>query len=143
MLQQADKIDLDRYLGEWHEIASFPAWFQKGCLETKALYTKTKDDKIGVKNTCKDKYGTKRIAQGTAVPTRKANVLQVQFFPLIKSDYIIEFVDKNYRYAIVGSNDKRYLWILSRSKHVLEETLNDLVNIARKKGYDISKLDFK
>jgi len=141
-------INLKRYLGKWNEIASFPAWFQRGCLEVTAEYSKREDNKIGVKNTCKDRRGTKRVAKGTAVPTQKANILQLQFFPLIKADYIIEFLvnapqGQKYPYVVVGSTGKKYLWILSRTKRVPKEIFDELVSIAEKKGYDVSRLEVR
>jgi hypothetical protein len=33
-------VDLDRYLGLWYEIASFPAWFQRGCTAVTAEYSR-------------------------------------------------------------------------------------------------------
>jgi apolipoprotein D and lipocalin family protein len=133
-------IDLKRYLGKWYEIDSFPAWFQRGCLESTAFYSQEKSGKIGVKNTCKQKNGTKKIATGSAVITEKPNILKVQFFPLIKADYIIEFLDMDYKYVIVGSTGKNYLWILSRVKNPDKEIVKELVSIVERKGYDINKL---
>ena len=31
-LPVVSNVDLNRYLGKWHEIARYPAWFQKGCV---------------------------------------------------------------------------------------------------------------
>lgn len=31
-LSVVSTVDLNRYLGEWYEIARYPAWFQKGCV---------------------------------------------------------------------------------------------------------------
>ena len=38
-LQTVDRVDLDRYLGNWYEIARYPAWFQKGCTGATAEYS--------------------------------------------------------------------------------------------------------
>ena len=47
-LEVVDRVDLNRYLGKWYEIASYPAWFQKGCTASTAEYTLLADGKIRV-----------------------------------------------------------------------------------------------
>ncbi|HWR71834.1 MAG TPA: lipocalin family protein, partial [Nitrospirota bacterium] len=42
------RVDLARYAGTWYEIASFPQRFQKGCSDTRAVYTVRGDGKIDV-----------------------------------------------------------------------------------------------
>ena len=37
--QTVPSVDLARYAGSWHEIESFPNWFQSGCANTKAEYS--------------------------------------------------------------------------------------------------------
>jgi apolipoprotein D and lipocalin family protein len=133
------KVNLDKYTGKWYEIASFPAWFSRGCENATAEYTR-KDDYVRVENTCQTRK-KKRRQVGKAFKTKKDNVLKVQFFAPFKSDYIIEFVDNNYKYAIVGTSGKDYLWILSRSRNISQEKFDDLVTIARKAGYDVSNLE--
>src|SRR5688572_16897781 len=45
-------VDLNRYMGEWYEIASFPQRFQKGCHRTKAIYTLHEKGYVHVLNKC-------------------------------------------------------------------------------------------
>jgi hypothetical protein len=45
-------VDLSRYLGKWYEIASYPAWFQKGCTGSTADYSLLPDGRIRVVNRC-------------------------------------------------------------------------------------------
>ena len=48
MLETAARVDLLRYLGTWHEIASFPQSFQRGCTATTATDTLRPDGDIDV-----------------------------------------------------------------------------------------------
>lgn len=141
-MRKARKISLKRYAGKWNEIASFPAWFQRDCVGATAEYTEMPTF-IGVVNTCTTRKGKTRNIKGKAFTTDENNVLNVQFFPPFKSDYIIEYVDTEYKHAIVGSTGKNYLWILSREKPVANDVYEKLVSIARKKGYDVSRLERK
>ena len=49
-LTVVDVVDLNRYLGMWYEIASYPSWFQKGCTGSTAEYSLLSDGKI--QDTC-------------------------------------------------------------------------------------------
>ena len=46
------ELDIERYLGKWYEIASYPAWFQKGCTGSTATYSLLPDGRIEVVNKC-------------------------------------------------------------------------------------------
>lgn len=150
VLIKAKTIDLDKYIGTgltkrektWHQVAAFPAWFQRGLSKITAEYTMM-DGYIEVKNSGTRANGKRKIQIGKAFASDKKNVLLVQFFWLQpKADYIIEFVDENYKYAIVGSTRKNYLWILARDK-VTPTIYKELVEIANRKGYDVKRLNFE
>ena len=42
-LETAESIDIERYLGDWYEIARFDHSFQRGCTATKADYSRRED----------------------------------------------------------------------------------------------------
>ena len=47
-----------------------------------------------------------------------------------------------YRYLLVGSSSDKYLWIMSREKSLAKETLDQLLDKLRVRGYDTDKLLF-
>lgn len=77
-------VDLDRYLGLWYEIGRYPNTFQKGCLDSTAMYTARPDGEIDVLNSCRDEQdGSLREARGRAwvVDNAPGNArLKVSFF---------------------------------------------------------------
>jgi apolipoprotein D and lipocalin family protein len=50
------------------------------------------------------------------------------------------YLDKNYKYALVGDPSLKYLWILAREKTMSDETYNMLKQNAVDNGYDVSTL---
>jgi len=52
-LNAVPSVELDRYLGKWYEISSYPAWFAEDCTATTAEYTLLSDGKIQVLNRCR------------------------------------------------------------------------------------------
>jgi apolipoprotein D and lipocalin family protein len=143
-LQTVSRVDLNRYLGKWYEIASFPQWFQKGCVATTATYTLRKDGNIDVLNECrKDTLdGKPKKAKGKArVVDRGDNArLKVRFFWPFSGDYWIIDLGDNYEYAVVGHPKRNYLWILSREPRMDPSVYDGILERLKKQHYDVSRL---
>nr|XP_043620487.1 temperature-induced lipocalin-1-like [Erigeron canadensis] len=144
-------VDIQRYMGRWYEIASFPSRNQpKNGTNTRATYTLKEDGTtINVLNeTWTD--GKRGFIEGIAYkadPTSDEAKLKVKFwvppflpiFP-VTGDYWVLFLDDDYQYALIGQPSKKSLWILCRENHLDEEIYNQLVEKAKGEGYDVSKL---
>ncbi len=141
--QTVERVDLDRYMGKWYEIASLPNWFQNGCHCTMAEY-ELRADFVLVRNSCRkgSTQGNLDVATGKAYPVSGSNNsrLKVQFFWPFKGDYWVLALDDNYEYAMVGHPNKKYLWILSRTPEMSESVYQRLVEKAAQNGYDVSKI---
>jgi apolipoprotein D and lipocalin family protein len=134
-------VDLARYSGDWYEIESFPAWFQRGCAGTKASYTPAPDGRIRVVNTCTRGQKSVSIA-GSARVVRGSNnsKLKVRFFWPFEGDYWILELDPAYRWAAVGHPNRQYLWILARDPQLDPAELAGIRAKLAAKGYDINRL---
>jgi len=64
-LEVVGSVDLDRYLGTWYEIASYPAWFQKDCTAVTAEYGLRDDGLIRVVNSCRKGALDGKLKQST------------------------------------------------------------------------------
>jgi apolipoprotein D and lipocalin family protein len=140
-----DEVDLDRYLGRWYEIASFPQRFQRGCVASTATYTRRDDGRIGVLNECRDRSfdGELRRAEGVAwVADEEGSPakLKVQFFWPFRGDYWIIALDPEYRYAAVGHPSRDYLWILARNPTLHQTIYLELTDRLAALGFDLSRL---
>ena len=80
------------------------------------------------------------IGKASIVDKRTNAKLKVQFFWPFKGDYWIIDLDKDYQYAVVSEPARQYLWILSRSPNLDNQTLEQLKNKIRKKGFDLNYL---
>jgi apolipoprotein D and lipocalin family protein len=140
-LKTVDKVDIEKYKGSWYEIARFEHFFEKGCKNVTATYELTKDGKIKVINRCTQiEDNRQKEAIGIAYPTDSTNSkLKVSFFRPFYGDYWIIDLDENYNYALVGSPSREYLWILSRTKTISDETKNNILEKLPKLGFDKEK----
>ena len=137
------RIDLNKYIGTWYEIARFDAFFQKDCVAVTAEYQKISDDKISVVNTCRLKTIDGEIKQATGTaripdPAKPAQ-LKVHFDQFganfFEGDYWVIALDhKHYQWAVVSEERGRYLWILSRTPHMNNKTYNNIVRNLNAKG---------
>jgi len=143
-LQTVAKVDLNRYVGTWYEIASFPQRFQKGCVASVATYSLREDGKISVLNQCRDKTldGKLRTAKGIAwvVDKNTDAKLKVRFFWPFSGDYWIIDLGPEYEYAVVGHPKRTYLWILSRKPHMDQAAYDGILQRLKAQGYDLSRL---
>jgi apolipoprotein D and lipocalin family protein len=131
-------VDLTRYQGSWFELARLPAPFQEGCECTRATYTMRDDGTVGVFNQCV-REGKIDEATGRARAVGPGE-LEVTFFWPFAGDYNVLALDEDYRWAVVGSRDRRFAWILSRSKTIDDELTARLVGALQQQGYDTDRL---
>jgi len=147
-LEVVDHVDLSRYLGTWHEIASIPSWFQEKCAYgVTANYSLRADGDVAVLNSCYTENGELRQAKGRAwVVDETTNAkLKVSFLPfglkLFGGDYWIIDLGPDYEYAVVGHPQREYGWILSRTSELPEQTLSGIISRLEQKGYDFSMFE--
>jgi Bacterial lipocalin len=140
-LEVVPKVDLSRYLGKWYEIAHLPAKFQEGCEQTTATYGLREDGTISVLNEC-TRNGKHTEAKGKAkVADRAAGAkLKVTFFWPFYGDYWIIKLGENYEYAVVGSPNHKYLWILCRTPQMDEKLYGELLDFAGSRGFNVDSI---
>ena len=64
----------------------------------------------------------------------------MQFVWPIQAEYIIAWVDGDYRQTIVGRSKRDYVWYMARTPQVSEAQYQQAVARIQAMGYDISKL---
>jgi lipocalin len=140
-LKPVTLFDLKKYLGRWYEVARLPAWFEKGMTNVTATYSLKGNGKVKVENAGL-KNGKNKVAIGKAkiAGDSSQGYLKVAFFLSFYADYIIIDLDTaNYQWAMVASSYD-YLWILSREPVLDKAILDNLVEKAKKMGFDTTKL---
>ncbi len=141
LLEVVPRVELERYLGKWYEIAHLPFRFEDGCTDITATYSLSGDGRVTVLNEC-IKDGKPKKARGKAKVVDKATgaKLKVTFFWPFSADYWIINLGKDYEYSVVGTPDRRYLWILSRTPQMDDGLYSQLLGLAQSKGFDINSI---
>lgn len=142
-------LDLPRYLGQWHEIAHLPMFFQRKCVDRiTATYTTNHDGTIGVHNACRTKNGSMDASDGVAKRVNgHAAALKVRFapswlswLPIVWADYWVVDLDSNYQWAVVGGPSRKYLWVLSRRPSMNRAVFDQIKQRAQQRGYPVDNL---
>jgi apolipoprotein D and lipocalin family protein len=143
-------VDYARYAGTWYEVARLPNRFQEDCAgEVVATYEPRDDGRLTVTNRCRTSDGKTKRATGVArrVEGQPPAVLQVRFAPAILGflpavwgDYQIIALGPDYDHAMVGTPDRTFLWMLSRTPRLAPEVYRRLLDEARAQGFDVSKV---
>jgi apolipoprotein D and lipocalin family protein len=150
-LQVVPSIDLSRYTGTWYEIARLPNKFQKDCTgEVSATYSRINESQLKVVNQCRKKNGQLEKAEGEARPASKDGPntkLEVRFapawlswLPFVWGDYWIIDIAPDYSYSVVGTPDRKYLWVLSRTAQMDEATYQKITEKAAASGFKVDQL---
>ena len=142
-------VDLNQYLGTWYEIAAIPQFFERKCVgNTTAEYRLAENDLISVLNTCDRSNGKASIAHGRAevvdhTSNAKLKVTFVHFLGwqfALGGDYWILALGDHYSYAVVGSPNRKYAWVLSRTPEMPADLLAEARLALTNQGFDTCKL---
>jgi apolipoprotein D and lipocalin family protein len=149
-VRAVDGVNLARYAGDWYEIARFPNRFQRRCAgDVLASYAVRTDGQVDVVNRCRGEDGLATEARGRArvVDPRTSSKLKVRFapallswLPLVWGDYWIVGLADDYSWAVVGSPDRKYLWILARTNALAGEPYERALASARSNGFPVERL---
>jgi len=143
-------VDIQRYVGLWHEIASNQVFFNKGLVGVTAEYAVLNENQIsvlnsGYKNTIDEANKSSITGVATVVDTETNSKLTVQFDMLFgaltKGKYWIVLLDEeNYQYAVVTDNRQFTLFVLSRTPEMDKDLYDSILAKLEAKQVDTSRL---
>lgn len=146
-LKTVDRVELDRYLGVWYEVARKPLYFQNKCdRNVTATYTLNENGNVNVDNKCITKDGEQTQSVGEAFVQNapfnsklKVSFLPsaIRWLPVGRGDYWVLKIDDGYQTVLVGEPKRKYMWVLSRSAHPNETVINEYLDYAQSVGYDL------
>lgn len=141
-------LDLDRYLGLWYEIGRLPLkWEDAAATDITAEYSLQDDGDVRVDNRCFDENGEPTRTVGRAKPVEgEPGQLKVSFLPeflrwipFTEGDYWVLKIDDEYRWALVGTPDRKNLWLLSRESGVPAGVEDEYLDAARARGFELAE----
>jgi len=142
-------VELSRFAGQWFEIARLPISSERGCDRDVTAHYEVTEEGLSVINRCRRASGRLKTAvgRGRVVDARSNARLQISFapslfdvLPFVWADYWILDLADDYSAALVGTPNRRHLWLLSRTPSLPGTALSTFVTRAEQQGYDTTRL---
>lgn len=142
-------VDIERYVGLWHEIASNPVLFNQNLVAVTAEYEIIGPGRISVLNKGRmgNPQGLERSISGTArvVDDQTNAKLKVQFDTFwgsfFEGDYWVVLLDEDgYEYAVVSEPSQRSLFVLYREPAMPQPLYDEILNKLQERSINTSHL---
>lgn len=144
------ELDLVPYMGRWYEIATSAIvrdTFERGLVCVSANYTLV-GDIVLVNNS--GYYGspsgelTYALGKADVPDPAVPGALEVTFSGSFtgRANYFVMNVDYD-DHVLIGGPCQEYLWILSRTEDMDDDTYNYLCDVAVSEGYNLERIGFK
>ncbi|MGF1747965.1 lipocalin family protein [Vibrio cionasavignyae] len=144
-VQPVGQFDLNKYLGQWYEVARLDHSFERGLDNVSAFYSSNEDGTVKVVNRGWDNEENEwSEAEGKAkfVSTPDIAHLKVSFFGPFYGSYVVYYLEDDYSVALVSGYNLDYFWLLSRSPTLPQGALERYIQIADSAGFDTDSLIF-
>lgn len=137
---------LDRYMGRWYEIARIPNRFEENCAGVVHDYALNPNGTVEVRIICRvaTLAGPVQTFDGRARvldPPQEWKISFNRWVPwFFDGDYVVLWVDPDYRTAVVGDPEGQIGWILGRDHEMAEDLLRAAYEVLYVNGYDLSEI---
>ncbi|MFL4558532.1 outer membrane lipoprotein Blc [Yersinia kristensenii] len=138
-----DNFQLPRYLGTWYEIARLDHSFERGLDRVTANYSLRDDGGVKVINrgyNAKKQQWQESIGKAYFIGSPQQASLKVSFFGPFYGGYNVIDLDDEYQHALIAGPNREYLWILSRTPTIDNQTRDRLVAVAKNYGFPVEQL---
>jgi len=137
-------VDVGRFMGDWYVIAAIPTRFERHAYRAVESYALRPDGRV--QTTFRYREGSldgelkTMHATGFIQPNTGNAVWGMQFVWPIKAEYIIAWLEPDYRAVIVARNKRDYVWIMARTPTLPRQQYDLLVERVAAMGYDTRQL---
>lgn len=138
-LRPVERVDLERFMGDWYVIANIPTPLERGAHNAVESYRLDADGSIATTFSFRDGGfdGPRKTYHPRGFVRDESNaVWGMQFVWPIKADYRIAYLDEDYSVTVIGRNKRDYVWIMAREPQISEARYADIVERVGAMGYD-------
>lgn len=139
----ADFVDIDRFMGIWYVHGYTPTAIDKNAWNPTETYEMRDDGKIQTyyqfrKGSPDGKVKTYKPV-GTIKNTETNAEWRMRFFGVINAAYYVVYVSEDYQECIIGHPNKKYAWIMTRSKSIKDGAYERLLQELKDRDYDLER----
>ena len=146
-------LDLRKYAGLWYEYARLPNGYQVDCTgEVTADYSFQEDGGLQVHFRCTNPECEILSANAEMRPSRNNDPidnakLEIRFSSdwlsapsSVWRDHWVLYVDPDYQHAMIGTPDRRCLWMLGRDRVPNRQALQHMLRYAAQLGFSVNRV---
>lgn len=143
-MQTVDKVEIERFMGDWYVIANIPTFLEKGAHNAVENYRLDSDGSIATTFTYRkggfDGKQKEYSPRGFIRDTESNALWGMRFVWPFKGDYRIVYLDDDYTQTVIGRQKRDYVWIMARTPEISSEDYDRHIAFVASIGYDISKV---
>jgi len=143
-LKTVDRVDIPRFMGDWYVIANIPTWIEEGAHNAVESYRLDTDGTIATTFTFRkggfDGPVKRYEPRGFILDTTSNATWGMRFVWPFKAEYLIIYLDAEYRQAVIGRSKRDYVWIMARGPEMPEAEYQRIVDWLTTIGYDTRRL---
>jgi len=131
-------------MGDWYVIGGILTSFEKGAYHAVENYRL--DDKGRIPTTFTFRKGSfdgpKKTYKSMAFVHNRETFAEwrIQFFWPLRFPYLVIYLDEAYQATAVSTDDKKYLWIMSRTPQMPPERYQEIMDLVTNLGFDTNKI---
>ena len=139
-----DKVDLNRFMGDWYVIASIPTFIEKDAFN--AIESYRLEDDGTVATTFRFNKGRldgplKEYHPRGFIRDKKSNaVWDMQFIWPFKAEYRIIYLSKDYSQTVIGRTKRDYVWIMARTNTIPNVDYERIIKFLQDQECNISDI---
>jgi len=143
-IHTVEKVDLERFMGDWYVIASIPTFIEKDAFN--AIESYRLDDDGTVATTFRFNKGSldgplKEYYPRGYIRDQQSNaVWGMQFVWPFKAEYRIIFLNEDYSQTVIGRTKRDYVWIMARKNTFADDDYAKILDFLRDQNYDLKNL---
>ncbi|MCZ4556195.1 lipocalin family protein [Rhodococcus maanshanensis] len=145
-LAPVPSLDVQRYMGTWHQLAAIPQPFSLNCAsDTRATYSLLDAQNVRVENSCTTWTRGSSGVTGNARVNDPATMAQLHVsFPGVSTqdsldgptNYVVSHIADDYSWALVGDPARFSGFVLSRSASATAERWQEIRAVVESRGYN-------
>ena len=143
-IHTVDKVDLNRFMGDWYVIASIPTFIEKDAFNAMESYRI--DDDGTVATTFRFNKGSldgpiKEYNPRGFIRDETSNaVWDMQFIWPFKAEYRIIYLSEDYSQTVIGRTKRDYVWIMARKNSIPNIDFEKLLKFLLEQDYNINDI---
>jgi apolipoprotein D and lipocalin family protein len=143
-IQTVESVELARFMGDWHVIASIPTFIEKDAYNAVESYRLDDDGSIATTFTFNkgSLEGPLKVYSPRGFIRDKASnaVWDMQFVWPFKAEYRIIYLADDYSQTVIGRSKRDYVWIMARKPSIPVDDYEKILEFLRVQGYSLDDL---